>query len=166
MGESILNHKKVLVVDDEPDILTVVKEEIQDLCPDTEIDTAGGYARAADLLNAKEYDLVILDIMGVRGFDLLPIAVGRKFKVVMLTAHDISPEALHKTHDLGGMAYLPKDELGELVPFLEDVLKHEYRSGWRLLLQKLDAYFTEEFHSPDWKDKIPWYHHQTARSKK
>jgi DNA-binding response OmpR family regulator len=154
MPESILNHRKVLVVDDEPDILTVVKEEILDSCPDTEIDTAGDYASAAELLKTKEYDLVILDIMGVRGFDLLPIAVGRKFRVVMLTAHDLSPEALYKTHDLGGMAYLPKDEIGKLVPFLEDVLQHPYESGWRLLMQKLDAYFTKRFQSPAWRDKI------------
>ena len=154
MPESILNHKKVLVVDDEPDILAVVKEEIAESCPDTEVDTAGDYASAAELLNSKEYDLVILDIMGVRGFDLLPIAVGRKFKVVMLTAHVLNPEALSKTHDLGAMAYLPKDELGNLVPFLEDVLQHNYESMWRLLMQKLDAYFTKKFQSPDWKDKI------------
>jgi hypothetical protein len=104
--------------------------------------------------------------MGVRGFDLLPMAVGRKFKVVMLTAHDLNPEALDKTHDLGGMAYLPKDEIGKLVPFLEDVLQHDYESGWRLLMQKLDAYFSKKFRSPDWRDKIHWYHHHAPRSKK
>ncbi len=102
--------------------------------------------------------------MGVRGFDLLEIAVGRKFKVVMLTAHDLNPEALCKTHDLGGMAYLPKDEIGELVPFLEDVLQHDHKSGWRLLMQKLDAYFTEKFQSPAWRDKIHWYHRHAPRS--
>jgi DNA-binding NtrC family response regulator len=154
MPESILNHKKILIVDDEPDILAVVKEEIEASCPDTEIDTAENYASAAELLNSKEYDLVILDIMGVRGFDLLPIAVGRKFKVVMITAQVLNPEALSKTHDLGAMAYLPKDELGNLVPFLEDVLQYNHESMWQLLIQKLGAYFTEKFQSPDWKDKI------------
>jgi DNA-binding response OmpR family regulator len=154
MPESILNHKKVLIVDDEPDILEVIKEEIADCCPETEIDTAGDYASAAELLNSKEYDLVILDIMGVRGFDLLPIAVGRKFKVVMLTAHVLNPEALIKTHDLGAMAYLPKDALDNLVSFFEDVLQHNHESMWQLHIQKLGAYFTKKFQSPDWKDKI------------
>jgi DNA-binding NtrC family response regulator len=155
MRESILNHKKVLVVDDEADILAVVKEEILDSCPDTEIDTAGDYASAAELLKTKEYDLVILDIMGVRGFDLLPLAVGRKFKVVMLTAHALNSEALSKSYDLGAMAYLPKDELENLVPFLEDVLQHNYETMWHLLKQKLEAYFTKKFQSSDWKDSLP-----------
>jgi response regulator of citrate/malate metabolism len=116
MAESILNHKKVLVVDDEPDILAIVGEEITEFCPSTEIDTGGDYARAADLLKSKEYDLVILDIIGVRGFDLLPMAIDRKFKVVMLIAHELNPEALSKSYDLGAMAYLPKNEIGNLVP--------------------------------------------------
>lgn len=166
MTESILNHKKVLVVDDEPDILTVIKEEIAYSCPNTEVDTAGNYESAVELLKSKDYDLVILDIMGVRGFDLLPIAVDRKFKVVVLTARDLNPEALGKTHDLGGMAYLPKDQLGNLVPFLEDVLKHDYESGWKLLMHKLDAYFTGKFRSPDWRDKMRWYYDDVPRSKK
>ena len=62
MPESILNHKKVLIVDDEPDILEVIKEEIADCCPETEIDTAGDYVRAAILLKSKDYDLVILTL--------------------------------------------------------------------------------------------------------
>ena len=71
------------------------------------------------MLKANDYDLVVLDIMGVRGFDLLEIAVTRKFKVAMLTAHALSPEDLKKSHDMGARAYLPKDKLGEVVPFLK-----------------------------------------------
>ena len=52
------------------------------------------------------------------------------------------------------MAYLPKDEIGNLVPFLEDVLRHNYESGLRLLMKKLDAYVTGKFQSLDWRDKI------------
>ncbi len=32
MSESILNGKKILAVDDEPDVLTVLEEEIMDAC--------------------------------------------------------------------------------------------------------------------------------------
>jgi DNA-binding response OmpR family regulator len=161
MTESILNHKKLLVVDDEPDILDIVREEIIASCPETEIDTANNYEKAAEALKSKDYDLIILDIMGVRGFDLLEIAVTRRFKVAMLTAHALNPEALKKSHDMGAMAYLPKDKLGELVPFLEDVLQHDYESGWQRLMGKLDAYYTEKFQFPDWKDKIYWYSYHT-----
>jgi len=155
MTESILKNKKLLIVDDEPDILNIVEEEIFNCCPDTRIDKAKDYETAAELLNSKDYDLVVLDIMGVRGFDLLEMAVGRKFKVAMLTAHALNPEALRKSHDMGAMAYLPKDKLGELVQFLEGILQHDYKSGWKWILAKLDDYFTEKFQSTDWKER--WY---------
>jgi DNA-binding response OmpR family regulator len=152
MKESILNYKKLLIVDDEPDVLAVIKGEILQSCPDSKMDKAYNYEKAAELLQSKDYDLVVLDIMGVRGFDLLEIAVNRKFKVAMLTAHALSPEALKKSHDMGAMAYLPKDKLGELVPFLEDVLKNGYKTGWQRLMDKLGNYYDATF-EPDWKDK-------------
>jgi DNA-binding response OmpR family regulator len=150
MEVSLLKGKTILTVDDEPDVLQVLKDEILASCPDCKIDQATTYDDAAALLRSKQYDVVILDIMGVRGFDLLEIAVNRNYKVAMLTAHALSPEALKKSHDLGARAYLPKDKLGEIVPFLEDMLKHEYKTGWRRLLDKLENYFDERF-EPGWK---------------
>jgi len=157
MKESILNHKKLLVVDDEPDVLAVVEQEILQHCADSQIDKAGNYESATELMKSKDYDLVILDIMGVRGFDLLKIGMSRKFKVAMLTAHALSPEALKKSHDMGAMAYLPKDKLGELIPFLEDVLRYEYESAWERLMEKLENYFNEIFED-DWKTKKGFYY--------
>jgi DNA-binding NtrC family response regulator len=159
MAESILNNKTLLMVDDEPDILTILEEEILESCPDSTIDKATSYETAAELLKSKDYDLVVLDIMGVRGFDLLEIAVAKKCKVAMLTAHALNPEALKKSHDMGAMAYLPKDKLGEIVPFLEDVLKYEYKTGWQHLMGKLETYFDNTFGSY-WKTKADiqtWY---------
>lgn len=151
MRESILSHKKLLVVDDESDILNIVSEQIIERCTDTKIDTASNHEDAVELLKSKDYDLVILDIMGVRGFDLLEIAVSRKFKVAMLTAHSLNPEALKKSYDMGAMAYLPKEKLDELIPFLEDILQNDYKSAWKKLLEKLEDYYTEKFGSPEWK---------------
>ena len=150
MKQSILDGKRLLVVDDEPDVLMVVEEEIRHSCPDTMMEKATNYEEAAGLLKSRSYDLVILDIMGVRGFELLELAVSRNMKVAMLTAHALSSEALKKSHDLGARAYLPKDKLGELVPFLEDVLQYEYGPGWKKLLSKLENYFDDQF-EPDWK---------------
>jgi DNA-binding NtrC family response regulator len=99
MTESALKSKRILAVDDEPDVLAELEDEILLACPDCTLEKAINYERAAKLLKSKEYDIVILDIMGVRGFDLLEIAVSRKFKVVMLTAHALNPEALQKSHD-------------------------------------------------------------------
>jgi DNA-binding response OmpR family regulator len=157
MPESILNHKRILIVDDESDVLTLVEQEILDCCPDSKIDKANNYENAVNLMRSNDYDLVILDIMGVRGFDLLEFAVIRKFKVAMLTAHAISPEALKKSHDLGAMAYLPKEKLGELVPYLEDVLRYDYQTEWGQLMQNLDNYFKKQF-GKDWRkqEEINW----------
>lgn len=150
MAQSILDGKSILAVDDEPDVLMVVEEEIRHSCPDCKIEKATSYEKAVELLESQPYDLVILDIMGVRGFELLELAVGKGLRVAMLTAHALSPEALKKSHDLGARAYLPKDKLGELVPFLEDVLQYEYGPGWRKLLSKLENYFDDQF-EPNWK---------------
>jgi CheY-like chemotaxis protein len=159
MAESVLSHKKMLIVDDEPDILAAAEAEILLSCSDCEIDKATSYEDAADLLKTKEYDLVILDIMGVRGFDLLELAVTRKLRVAMLTAHALSPEALKKSHDMGAMAYLPKNKLGELAPFLEDILQSDYKSGWKRVLDRLGDFFDKEF-EPGWRKKVGvpnWY---------
>ena len=157
MTESILNHKKLLIVDDEPDILVTLEEEILQSSPDSKIDKASNYEDAAALLKANNYDLVVLDIMGVRGFDLLEIAVTRKFKVAMLTAHALNPEALKKSHDMGAIAYLPKEKLGEVVPLLEEMLLNDYKTEWAQLMGKLDDYFKAQW-GKDWRKReaIDW----------
>lgn len=155
MRQSILSGKRILAVDDEPDVLTVIEEEIRYEVADVVIEKAATYDEAAGLLRSKEYDLVILDIMGVHGFDLLEIAVSRGFRAAMLTAHALSAEALKKSRDLGARAYLPKDKLGEIVPFLEDVFQYEPATGWKRLLEKLENYYDDRF-GPDWQKKIGW----------
>jgi CheY-like chemotaxis protein len=148
--ESILNGKHILAVDDEPDVLDVLEDEIMEFCPDCQIDRAISFETAKEMLDSWRYDLVILDIMGVRGFDLLTLARNRNFPVAMLTAHALSPEALKKSIELGARAYLPKDKLGEIIPFLEDVLEYDPPAGWNRLFGKLGDYFDDRF-GPDWQ---------------
>ena len=116
MTESILNGKKILAVDDEPDVLMVLEEEIRGVAPNCKYEKATTYEVAVDKLKSQTYDVVILDIMGVRGFDLLDFAVKRNFRVAMLTAHALSPEALKRSFEMKARAYLPKEKLGEVVP--------------------------------------------------
>jgi CheY-like chemotaxis protein len=145
MGESILNGKSILAVDDEPDVLNILQEEIKEACPDGRFDKASTYEEAVERMISLTYDVVILDIMGVRGFDLLELAVSRNFPVAMLTAHALTPEALKRSFEMGARAYLPKEKLGEIVPFLEDLLKYEYLPGWKRLLEKLEGFFNERW---------------------
>ena len=147
MAELILNSKRILAVDDEPDVLDLLEEEVADACPQCIFEKATTYHKANEMLRSNEYDLVILDIMGVQGFELLDTAVRRDFKVAMLTAHALSPEELKHSHDAGAWAYLPKEKLGEIVPFLEDIFTYDFKSGWNRSLDKLDSFFSGRFPS-------------------
>ncbi len=152
MSASILKGKRVLAVDDEPDVLNLLEEEIKEAAPDCIYEKASTFEEASEKLKSHPYDLVILDIMGVRGFELLELAVGRGFKVVMLTAHALSPEALKRSFDLKARGYLPKEKLGEVVPILEDILRLDYLSGWKRLMERLKWFFDSKFES-DWEKK-------------
>ncbi len=145
MKESILNGKRILAVDDEPDVLTVLEEEILAACPNCQFDMAASYGTGVKMLKSQAYDVVILDIMGVGGFDLLNLAVSLHFKVAMLTAHVLNPEALKRSLELKAFAYLPKEKLGEIVPFLEDMLKYEYLPGWKRLFENLRGFFNDRW---------------------
>jgi DNA-binding response OmpR family regulator len=152
MSESLLANRRILAVDDEADVLELIEEEISEACPNCNLETATTYEEAVELMISWTYDLVILDIMGVRGFDLLDLAVRRGFPVAMLTAHALSPEALKQSIEMGARSYLPKEKLGELVPFLEDVLRYENMPGWKRLFENLGGFFIKRF-GQEWQAK-------------
>jgi DNA-binding response OmpR family regulator len=88
MNESLLDGKRILIVDDEPDVLAI----LEDLLSMYDVVKASDFLEAKDLLTTQYFDLAILDIMGVDGYKLLEIAVERKVIAVMLTANALSPE--------------------------------------------------------------------------
>ncbi len=150
MKESILNGKSILAVDDEPDVLEVLEDEIQESCLSCTLDKASTFEEASQKLASNPYDLVILDIMGVRGFDLLERAVLKKLPVAMLTAHALTPGALRQSFEMGARAYVPKEKLGEIVPLLEEVLTYEYLPVWKRHLIKQEGFFRARW-GADWK---------------
>jgi DNA-binding response OmpR family regulator len=156
MQESILNDKRLLAVDDEPDVLETLEEQLEEF-DGLVLDKATDYETGYHLLRSWTYDLVILDIMGVRGFDLLSAAVHLGFPTVMLTAHALSARALRTSIEMGARAYIPKEKMSEIVPFLEDVLTLGHQSGWRRLFQRLGGFFNASF-GPQWQqdEKTFW----------
>ncbi|MFC1834023.1 response regulator [Thermodesulfobacteriota bacterium] len=148
MGAETLQGKYILAVDDEPDILAVIGEELDKF--GVKLDTATTFEEARQRILSYTYDVVVLDIMGVQGFDLLELASSRNMPAVMLTAHALSPEALKKSIELGARAYVPKDEIDKIGPFLEDVLTLSYEGAWKSHLSKLAGYFGAQF-GPDWR---------------
>ncbi len=151
-SESPLKDKVILVVDDEPDVLETVGEELDMAL----IHKAGDYDTALQYLLSYTYDVVILDIMGVNGFELLKNAVSRGFPAVMLTAHAVTTDALKKSIKLGAVSFLPKEKMSELKEFLEDVVMNWGKSIWIKLFDRLGAYFNKRF-GPDWKEKDKFF---------
>ncbi len=149
MGQNPLNKKRLLAVDDETDVLDTLREQLDEF-DGLVLDTATDYETGYHLLRSWTYDLVILDIMGVRGFDLLNAAVHLGYPAVMLTAHALSPAALEKSIRMGARAYIPKEKMYEIVPFLEDVLTLELQPGWKRLFERLGRFFHVSF-GPDWQ---------------
>jgi CheY-like chemotaxis protein len=163
MKKSVLNDKRILAVDDEPDVLETLGEQLEEFSG-LIFDKATDYETGYHLLRSWTYDLVILDIMGVRGFDLLNASVSLGFPTVMLTAHALSVQALRQSIQMGARAYLPKEKMAEIVPFLDDVLTLENRPGWRRLFDKLGGFFTATF-GPEWQKDEKEFWNQVVSGK-
>ncbi|MBN1848571.1 MAG: response regulator [Deltaproteobacteria bacterium] len=150
-----LQGKKILIVDDEPDVLETL-EELLTMC---KIETASTFDEAWNLLGTHYYDLAILDIMGVQGYRLLELANEREIPAVMLTAHAMDPDNVVKSFHEGAAYFLPKDEMANIVSYLNDILeaKEKGKSTWEKWLERLGAFFDARF-GPDWqaKDKEFW----------
>ena len=152
MTESILDGKRILAVDDEPDVL----ETLQDLLEDYEgliLDQAMDYETGYHLLRSWTYDAVILDIMGVRGFDLLSASVHLGFPTVMLTAHALSSDSLKQSIEMGARAYVPKEKMMDIPDFLEDVLSLEHGGSVKQTFQRLGGFFNKKFGSKWMEDE-------------
>lgn len=149
--EDLLKGKRILIVDDEPDILETLAE-ILDMCL---IDTAPDFETAQKFLNKNAYDLAILDIMGVRGYDLLELANERDIPALMLTAHAVSPDNLVRSIKGGAQSYLPKDKISDIPLYIRDILEirekgdTEKRAKW---FERLEPYFDRKF-GEGWKQK-------------
>ena len=151
-SQNVLKDKIVLIVDDEVDVTETV-EEVLDMCL---VRKANDYDTARQLLLSYTFDIVILDIMGVNGFELLKTSVKRGFPTVMLTAYALTPEALEKSIKLGAVSFLPKEKMTDLDDFLADVVLKGGQPVWGKLFDKLGGFFNKRF-GPDWKQQNQFF---------
>ena len=114
-----LNDKKVLIVDDELDMIESLEELLEDMFI---VDSASSFEEAVFCLKNNIYDAAILDIMGVRGYDLLEATHALGIPTLMLTAHALSPDNLKKSIEMGADAYIPKHKMVDISMYVEDVL--------------------------------------------
>ncbi len=150
--DKILKGKRVLIVDDEEDILDFLAE-VLDKC---KIDRASTYEQARELLENNYYHVAVLDIMGVRGYELLDIARKKNIPALMLTAHAISKESLKKSFEKGASYYVPKDEIGKIDIYVADILEAMEKKKNVILkwYERLSGFCDRRF-GPNWKEEDP-----------
>jgi DNA-binding NtrC family response regulator len=150
--EKMLKGKRVLIVDDEPDVLELLTE-LLDMC---KVDPASSFEEAKELLENNYYHIAVLDIMGVKGYELLEIANKREIPALMLTAHAISEEHLKKSIQKGASFYAPKDEINNIATFVADVLeaREKKKNVWAKWYERLSGFCDRRF-GPNWKDQDP-----------
>jgi DNA-binding NtrC family response regulator len=159
--KDLLEGKRILLVDDEPDVL----DSLEDLLPMCETVKASSYEAARDLLETESFDMTILDIMGVKGFQLLEIANQKEVTAVMLTAHALNPDTVVRSYKEGAASYLPKEQMVNIASFLNDILeaKEQGKSTWARWYDKLGSFFEKKFgenwqkDDPEFWKKFPFY---------
>jgi DNA-binding NtrC family response regulator len=150
---NLLKGKRVLIVDDEKDVLEVL-EEYLGMC---RLVRASTFQEAKQLLESEHFDAVVLDIMGVRGYDLLKIANLRDVPALMLTAQAFTPDNMVKSVKEGAVSYVPKEEIARIEDFLNDIFvaKAKGESPWVNWQKRLpSSYFQMRFGSA-WKSASP-----------
>ncbi len=147
MKRSVLEGKQILAVNDDPVVLQILEQKIVEAGLNCRLDKAMTYIQAVEMMVSLTYDLVVLDIMGVRGLDLLNLTIMRNFPAAVLASKPLNPDTLRRFIETGTRVYLPKDKLAEIVPFLEDMLTPRYQSGWKPLLEKTRGFFAWAFGS-------------------
>jgi CheY-like chemotaxis protein len=148
--DAILKGRRVLIVDDEPDVL----ETLEELLNQCLIDKAPSFETGVKFLRKNTYDLAIFDIMGVKGYDLLCMAREKAIPAIMLTAHALSPDNLIKSIKEGAHSYVPKDKLPEIATFVRDILEarqkgDEKPARWFF---RLKPFFDKHF-GTGWRNK-------------
>jgi DNA-binding response OmpR family regulator len=117
--KNLLQGQKVLIVDDEPDVL----ETLEELLNVGNVVKTSSFHNAKELLEKEYLDIAILDIMGVDGFKLLEIAIERGVIPVITTAHALSPHKTVKSYQKGADPYVPKEEIHNIKTYLNDILE-------------------------------------------
>ena len=149
--DRILKGKKILIVDDEKDVLNQLVE-LLDMC---RVDAASSFEEGKRLLESETYDIAVLDIMGVKGMELLKIANKQNIPALMLTAHALSEESLKESAEEGASFYAPKEEINNISLFVADVLeaKEKNKNPWVKWFERLSGFYDRKFHGTNWREQ-------------
>jgi len=92
--ESVSYSKKILVINNNIEVLAIIEKKLIDTYPNSKIEKATSYKEAMERLGSWTYDLVILDITQVWSFHVLNHALRRSFPVVIFKSLLDIPELL------------------------------------------------------------------------
>lgn len=150
MNTSYIAGKRILAVDDEPDIL----ETIEELLDEAVLETARDFDTAAKMLAENAYDLAILDVMGVDGLALLDICVERGIPAAIFTAHAMNVQTFQKVVEKGAVSFIPKEKMADLNDFINQLIAaiESGKEPWKILFDEMAVYFDERF-GPAWKEE-------------
>jgi DNA-binding response OmpR family regulator len=148
MANISLENKKILIVDDEPDVL----EALEELLSMSTTVRAQSFEEANGLLETQRFDIAILDIMGVDGYKLLETANRYNVTAVMLTAHALSPDNINQSYLKGASYFIPKEKMADIEAFLIDVLsaKQAGKNTWTRWYERFASFWAKKF-GPDWE---------------
>jgi len=135
---------KILIVEDEKPIRDLI--DIQLSAAGYTCTAVGDGMKAADLVEANTYDLILLDIMlpGVDGYELMEFIYPTGVPVIFITAkHEVRDRV--KGLRLGADDYIVKPfDIVELLARVESVLRRYKKTGSRIEIEgvtiDLDAY--------------------------
>ena len=120
---------KILIAEDEPAIANLIKTALDG--PDYNCTWAADGIAAADILEQKPFDLVLLDIMlpGADGYEVLEYCRTLEVPVIFLTAKGTVEDRVRGLR-LGAEDYITKPfELMELLARVETVLRRCGKTG-------------------------------------
>lgn len=125
---------RILVVEDEKPISDLLDMSL----------TSAGYTcdcvftgiEAADAVNSRRYDLILLDVMlpGIDGFELMEYLAPMEIPVIFITARSAVKDRI-KGLKLGADDYIVKPfEIAELLARVETVLRRYHKTDTRLVV--------------------------------
>ena len=126
----MLSTTKILLVDDEKELLELAKTYIEEFFQHSKVYTCSSVNEALELINKISFDAIISDYQmpNTTGLDFLTLLrnSGNKTLFIMFTGRG-SEEVAIKTLNLGGDYYLqkgadPKNQLLELINFIEKAI--------------------------------------------
>jgi two-component system chemotaxis response regulator CheY len=119
--------KRILIVDDEPNLAFLLAENLVDLGPDYEIEVCNSSTDALALNKARPFDLVITDLMmpDINGLALTKYLFQQQpeIKLILITAYGNEDIAM-KAQKLGVSSYITKPfEMEDMLEAVQSALK-------------------------------------------